>query len=70
MTEDERKDLEKKDRDEMIKFFFIMLVGMTVFMGVVALITWEAIWYWTMDGPDPLTLKVQEGWVSSRRKVE
>ncbi len=27
MTEDERKDLDKRDRDEMIKFFFIMLVA-------------------------------------------
>ncbi len=58
MTEDEKKALDKKDRDEMMKFFILMLAGMTLFMGIVALATWEIIWYWTMDTPDPLSTSV------------
>ncbi|SPO30907.1 Squalene synthase [Ustilago trichophora] len=59
MTEDERNAQDKKDKDEMMKFFIIMLVGMTAFMGIVALLTWEIVWWWTMDTPDPLTLGVK-----------
>ncbi|KAJ9474535.1 Squalene synthase [Pseudozyma hubeiensis] len=70
MTEDEKAAQDKKDREEMIKFFVIMLVGMTSFMFLVALITWEIVWYWTMDTPDPVSVyaklayyKVkEEGW--------
>lgn len=54
MTEEERRVADKKDKDEMMWFFVLMLGGMTLFMGLVALITWEAAWYWTMDGPDPI----------------
>ncbi|SPO29652.1 Squalene synthase [Ustilago trichophora] len=59
MTEDERNAQDKKDKDEMMKFFIVMLVGMTTFMGTVAFITWEIIWWWTMDTPDPLTMAVK-----------
>ncbi len=41
---------------------------MTLFMGVVAVLTWEAIWYWTMEGPDPLTQNVIYAWKVVQRK--
>ena len=72
MTEDEKRAQDKSDRDEMMKFFIVMLVGLTTFMGVVAVITWEIIWHWTMDTPDPLAQAVvyyyhiakMEGWAT------
>jgi farnesyl-diphosphate farnesyltransferase len=68
MTEDEKKALDKKDRDEMMKFFILMLAGMTLFMGIVALATWEIIWYWTMDTPDPLSTSVVQLYHSARQE--
>ncbi|CBQ69191.1 Farnesyl-diphosphate farnesyltransferase [Sporisorium reilianum SRZ2] len=63
MTEDERKAADKRDRDEMVKFFFMMLLGMTAFMGVVAVITFEIVWRFTMDGePDPLVAGAVRWW--------
>lgn len=71
MTEEEKRQADKKDRDELITFFILMLTGMTLFMGLVATITWEVVWWWTMDGkPDPLTQNIKyyaalarmEGW--------
>ncbi|TKY88695.1 hypothetical protein EX895_002326 [Sporisorium graminicola] len=75
MTEEERKAAEKRDRDEMMKFFFIMLLGMAAFMGIVAVITFEIVWWFSMDGqPDPLRSNVvklyyvvkQHGWETVR----
>lgn len=64
MTEEEKRVADKKDKDEMMKFFIIMLGGMTIFMGLVALITWEVVWYWTMDRPDPIRVQVVNMWES------
>lgn len=62
MTEDEKAALDKQDRDQMVKFFLLLLVGMALFMGLVAVITWEVVWWYTMDEPDPLTLYVKYGY--------
>nr|CAA68054.1 squalene synthase [Ustilago maydis] len=62
MTEDERAAQDKRDRDQMVKFFLIILVGMVTFMGIVALITWEIVWWWTMDTPDPLSVYVKHAY--------
>lgn len=64
MTEDEKRTQDKRDKDEMMKFFILMLIGMTLFMGLVAVIAWEIIWYCTMDGPDPLSQTVVYAWNS------
>ncbi|CDU22279.1 Farnesyl-diphosphate farnesyltransferase [Sporisorium scitamineum] len=62
MTEDERKAADKRDRDEMVKFFFL-LIGMAAFMGLVAVITFEIVWRFTMDGqPDPLVTNAVRLW--------
>ncbi|KAJ1025159.1 hypothetical protein NDA16_002665 [Ustilago loliicola] len=68
MTEEERRVADKKDKDEMMKFFILMLGGMTLFMGLVALITWEAVWYWTMDGPDPIRVELVQIWYTVKEK--
>lgn len=77
MTEEEKRLQDKHDKDDMMKFFVIMLAGMTTFMGLVALITWEIIWWWTMDTPDPISqgavyyyhLAKQEGWSTVKEIV-
>lgn len=56
MSEEQKRANDKKDQSEMMKFFIMIIVGMTLFMGLVAMVTWEIVWYWTMDGPDPLSL--------------
>ncbi|PWZ00044.1 farnesyl-diphosphate farnesyltransferase [Testicularia cyperi] len=58
MTEDQKREQEKQERDQLMKFFIIMIVGMTAFMGIVAVVSWEIMWYYTMPDQDPLSLAI------------
>lgn len=67
MTEQQIADADKADRDEMIKFFIIIMVAISVVMSLVALIAWYVAWYWVYsEQTDPLTLFVQSLWASTR----
>lgn len=72
MTPQEREEHDKRERDEMIKFFAIILVGITFIMGIVALAAWMIAWYSLQDGQDPLTLwlgELYQGEPSLRQRV-
>ncbi|PWN40284.1 farnesyl-diphosphate farnesyltransferase [Ceraceosorus guamensis] len=55
LTKEEREAQEKKDRDDTVKFFVIILLAMTIFMALIALGGWLIAWYVTQDETDPLT---------------
>lgn len=70
MTPEELEEHDKQERNEMIKFFAIMLVGMTVVMGAVALAGWMIAWYALQEGQDPLSLWLGELYHSEYQGVE
>lgn len=66
MTEMDIAAQDKKDRDEMIKFFVIIIAGLSLFMGLTAFLAWYVAWYLTTSETDPLTLFVGRNWQSGK----
>lgn len=59
MSEEEIAAQDTKDRDEMIKFFVVIMCAIGGIMGLVALASWYVAWYISSpDETDPLTLFV------------
>ncbi|CAO1614754.1 unnamed protein product [Parajaminaea phylloscopi] len=68
MTEDQIVAADKAERDEMIKFFVIIMIAISAVMGLGALGAWYVAWYWAMpEQTDPLTLFVRATWASAKQ---
>lgn len=67
MTEQQIQAADKADRDDMIKFFVIIMVAISFVMGLGALAAWYIAWYWTTpEQTDPLTLLIRSSWASAK----
>lgn len=63
MTEAQIAAQDKADRDEMLKFFIIIMIAISVVMGLAGLVAWYIAWYWTNPSEvDPLTIFVGKAW--------
>lgn len=70
MTEADIAEQDKKDRDEMIKFFVIIIAVMSLVMALTALVAWYIAWYLTTDETDPLTLWTGRSWRAGKAGVK
>jgi farnesyl-diphosphate farnesyltransferase len=69
MTEEERAALDKKEQSEMIRFFTIMMIAMSLVMGLVAIAGFEIAWYVTQEGQDPFSLWVIKIYQGSKEVI-
>lgn len=67
MTEAQIAAQDKADRDEMLRFFVIIMIAISLVMGLAGLAAWYVAWYWTNpQQTDPLTLFVRAAWANGK----